>query len=306
MPNFCKALIIATAALMLLAGCSPGEPEHALTYSQGAREGTVPVYRFAVHPLHSPHKLLQTYQPLIDYLNAHLINAHLEVEASRDYGAFEAKVGEAGPAFLLPNPVQTLLARQRGYQVLAMAGDAEDFRGIFIVRKDAGIRQPQDLKGKTVSYPSPTALAAAIMPQYFLYKQGVDVQRDLKNSYVGSQESSILNAYLGTSSAAATWPPPWRMFQKDHPAEAAQMRQIWETPPLINNSVMAHESVPLPIRQQVKALLVGLKKVPEGAAILANLETAAFYPADDQSYDVVQTYLQTFEQNVRPVQLQLN
>ncbi|WNO03216.1 PhnD/SsuA/transferrin family substrate-binding protein [Rhodoferax mekongensis] len=306
MPNFFRALTIAAAVLTLLPGCSPGEPERALTYSQQAREGTVPVYRFAVHPLHSPHKLLQTYQPLIDYLNAHLINAHLEVEASKDYGAFEAKVSASEPAFLLPNPVQTLLARQKGYEVMAMAGDASDFKGIFIVRKDSGIRQPQDLKGKTVSYPSPTALAAAIMPQYYLHQQGIDVQRDVKNAYVGSQESSILNAYLGTSAAAATWPPPWRMFQKDNPAEAAQMMQIWETPPLINNSVMAHASVPLPVRQQVKALLLGLKKVPEGVAILEHLETAAFYPADNQSYDVVQQYLQTFEQTVRPVQLQLN
>jgi len=306
MPKFLSAWFIAFVAIALLPGCSPDAPERALSYSTQARGDSVPVYRFAVHPLHSPHKLLQTYQPLMDYLNAHLINAHLEIEASRDYGAFEAKVSASEPAFLLPNPVQTLLARQKGYEVLAMAGDANDFKGIFIVRKDGGIRQPQDLKGKTVSYPSPTALAAAIMPQYYLHQQGIDVQNDVKNSYVGSQESSILNAYLGTSAAAATWPPPWRMFQKEHPAEAAQMMQVWETPPLINNSVMAHASVPLPVRQQVRSLLTGLRQTPEGAAILAHLETSAFYPADNQSYDVVQTYLRTFEQTVRPVQLQLN
>jgi phosphonate transport system substrate-binding protein len=306
MPTLLRNWIATLLVVLLLPGCSPGEPERALTYSDKATEGSVPVYRFAVHPLYSPHKLVDTYQPLMDYLNAHLINARLEVEASRDYPAFEAKIAHSDPAFLLPNPVQTLLARQKGYRVLAMAGDPDDFKGIFLVRKDAGIRKPQDLKGKVVSYPSPTALAAAIMPQYFLYQQGLDVQQDIKSSYVGSQESTILNAYLGTSAAAATWPPPWRMFQKDHPAEAAQMMQIWETPPLINNSVMAHDSVPLPVRQQVKALLLNLKKAPEGPALLSALETSAFYPADDQSYDVVQRYLQTFEQTVRPVQLQLN
>ncbi|WP_296508709.1 PhnD/SsuA/transferrin family substrate-binding protein [Rhodoferax sp.] len=304
-PRFRIGLATLCVALML-PGCSPREPEKALSYTTQAPEGQMPVYRFAVHPLYNPHKLVDTYQPLMDYLNANLLNARLEVEASRDYPSYEAKITQSDPAFLLPNPVQTLLAVKKGYRVIAMAGAPEDFKGIFLVRKDSNIRKPQDLIGKVVSYPSPTALAAAIMPQYYLFNQGLNVQKDLVNTYVGSQESSILNAYLGTSAAAATWPPPWRMFQKDHPAEAAQMMQIWETPPLMNNSVMVHESVPLPVQQQVKALLLRLKDTPEGPALLSGMETAAFYPADDQSYDVVQRYLQTFEQTVRPVQLQMN
>lgn len=306
MPSLFRIGIAALMAMLVLGGCSPAEPERAPAYSDKAPEGSVPVYRFAVHPLYNPHKLLNTYQPLMDYLNANLINARIEVEASRDYPAFEDKVRAAGPAFLLPNPVQTLLAQRKGYRVLAMAGDARDFKGIFIVRRDSGIRTPRELRGKTVSYPSPTALAAAIMPQYYLHQQGLDVKNDLNNAYVGSQESSILNAYLGTAAAAATWPPPWRMFQKDHPAEAAQLMQIWETPHLINNSVMAHTSVPMPVQQQVRSLLLAMGKTPAGTDILAKLETSGFYAADDQSYDVVTRYLQTFENNVRPVKLQLD
>jgi phosphonate transport system substrate-binding protein len=42
-----------------------------------------------------------------------------------------------------------------------MAGDADDFKGIFIVRKDTDIKVPAQLKGKRVSYPAPSALAAA-------------------------------------------------------------------------------------------------------------------------------------------------
>lgn len=293
-----------TALVMLsLSACTPGPEERALHYEQQPAATAVPVYRFAVHPMYSPHKLLSTYQPLMDYLNARLVHAHLEMEASRDYPAFEAKIAEAGPAFLLPNPVQTLLAQRKGYQVLAMAGDASDFKGLFIVRKDSGIHAPHDLRGKVVSFPSPTALAGAIMPQYFLHQQGLDVQHELTSRYVGSQESSILSAYVGDSAAAATWPPPWRMFQKDYPAEAAQLKPIWETVPLINNSVMAHTSVPPEVRQQLQRLLLDLRKSTEGAALLGTLETAAFYPANDQSYDVVRRYVRHFERTVRPVEL---
>ena len=227
----------------------------------------------------------------------------LELESSRDYQAYEQKFHERSPAFLLPNPWHTLQAQKVGYHVIAMAGDAEDFKGIFIVRKDSKLGKPTDLKGKVVSYPSPTALAAAIMPQYFLYTQGININRDIQNIYVGSQESSIMNVYLGKSAAGATWPLPWRLFQKDHPAEASQLKLMWETPSLINNSVMVRDDVPDSVREQVRKSLLDLAQTPEGKSILSGMETASFHAANDSSYAGVVDYIKHFEEKVRPVEI---
>ena len=285
-----------------LGACDPPAPERPLQYSSAPIATTFPVYRFAVHPLHNPQMLAANYQPLIDHLNAQLTGAQLELEASRDYQAFEKKYAAREPAFLLPNPWQTLQAMKLGYRVIAMAGDAQDFKGIFIVRKDSGIRQPADLKGKAVSYPSHTALAAAIMPQYFLHQHGLVVTQDIRNLYVGSQESAIMNAYLRQSAAGVTWPPPWRLFQKNHPREAQELQVIWETPPLVNNSVMVRENVPEPLTQQVRSALLALAQSSAGQSILRGMETAAFHPADNASYEVVAQYVKQFEAVVRPVE----
>lgn len=301
-PRGLRALLGLAAACLLLACDAPPEPEAGPRYGTAPPASDRPLYRFAVHPLHNPTKLSEAYQPLLDHLNRALPEVRFELEASRDYQAYEAKFRAREPAFLLPNPWQTLEAMKVGYRVLAMAGDAEDFRGIFIVRRDSGIRAPADLKGRTVSYPSHTALAACVMPQFFLHQHGIDVNRDLDNRYVGSQESSIMNAYLGTAAAAATWPPPWRLFQKDHPREAAELEVIWETPPLVNNSVMARDDVPPALVKAVRDRLLGLAGSPEGAAILAAMETARFHPADDRHYAVVRAYIAEFERQVRPVE----
>ena len=66
--------------------------------------------------------------------------------------------------------------------------------------------------------------SAHTIPQYFLHQRGIDVNRDIQNAYVGSQESSIMNAYLGKSVTGVTWPPPWRLFQRDHPADRDRAR----------------------------------------------------------------------------------
>ena len=289
-------------AAIVLGACEQQPVEKPLQYSSVPANSATPVYRFAVHPLHNPQKLSEAYQPLVDHLNRQLRGVRIELEASRDYPAFEQKYRAREPALLLPNPWQTLDAMKVGYRVIAMAGDAEDFKGIFIVRKDGGIKAPVDLKGKVVSYPSPTALAAAIMPQYYLHTKGIDVNRDIQNVYVGSQESSIMNVYLGKAAAGATWPPPWRLFQKARPEEAAQLEVVWETPPLINNSVMVRDDLPESIRAAVRQALVDLAQTADGRTILAGMQTARFHPAEDASYDVVQEYVKRFEKVVRPVE----
>jgi phosphonate transport system substrate-binding protein len=245
---------------------------------------------------------MQVYQPLIDFLNTRVKGAGFTLEASRDYSSFEKKYLDRLPGFLLPNPWQTLQAMKTGYHVLAMAGEPGDFKGIFIVRRNSLIRMPKDLKGKAISYPAATALAACIMPQYFLFHSGIDVTSEIDNKYVGSQESSIMNVYLGLTAAGATWPPPWRAFQKNHPREASELQVIWETDPLINNSVMARDDIPSDILKQVQTSLMILHETNQGKEILAGMETARFLPASDKDYDVVRVYISKFEHDVRKIE----
>jgi phosphonate transport system substrate-binding protein len=296
------ASVTTLLTLCLLAACTPESTERPLQYSSTPTATSIPVYRLAIHPLYNPQKLSQAYQPLVDHLNGQIPGVQFELEASRDYHVYEQKFRNREPAFLLPNPWQTLQAIKAGYHVFAMAGDAEDFKGLFIVRRDSGIKSPDQLIGKSVSYPSPTALAAAIMPQYFLHTQGININRDIKNVYVGSQESSIMNVYLGKVAAAATWPPPWRLFQKTYPEEAAQLTMIWETPSLINNAVMARDDVPEDIRIKVQQALTRLQQTSEGKGILSGMETSRFLVATDDNYDIVREYIKRFEKEVRPVE----
>lgn len=301
MKHFC-IFICSVMMAFLLSGCDNSDQEVPLPVYETKASPEKEIYRLAIHPLHNPIKLSEAYQPLIDHLNQHIDKAYFELEASRDYQAYETKFRDRTPQLLLPNPWQTLEAIKVGYKVIAMAGDAEDFKGIFIVRKDSGINSPADLKGKTVSYPSHTALAACIMPQRYLHDHGINVNNDIKNSYVGSQESSILNALLGEAAAAATWPLPWRLFQKDNPEEAAKLKVIWETPSLMNNSVMVRNDVPDIITNQISQLLYHLADTEKGQIILKNMETAQFHEANNSSYDPVIEFITAFELDVRPVE----
>ncbi len=185
--RLCAVLLLVVALASM--GCDRNNGSRGPRFGATPRGADGAICRIAIHPLHNPAKLVQAYQPLVDYLNAGLQPNRLVLEASRDYADFEAKYRARKLEFILPNPWQALQAMDAGYKVIAMAGASDDFRGIIVIRRDSGIAQPGDLKGRAVSYPSPTALAACIMPQFFLHNHGLDVNVDIENRYVGSQES---------------------------------------------------------------------------------------------------------------------
>ena len=176
-------IVLLVCFVVFITGCEDNDkPYPRPHYSTHPSDKNIPVYRLAVHPLFTPYKLMKMYQPLVSYLNLNIVGANFQLEPSRDYAAYEEKIYSSAPNFLLPNPWQTLKAMESGYEVIAESGDAKDFRGIFVVRKDSHLSRMADLKGKIISYPAATALAACIMPQYMMYQVGINVLHDIRTS----------------------------------------------------------------------------------------------------------------------------
>src|SRR5512144_1426836 len=107
--------MVASLVLLPAAACGRAREGAGPRYGTAPARGDVGVYSLAVHPLYNPAKLLEVYQPLVDYLNRELKTWRITLEASRDYASFEQKYAARAPDFLLPNPWQTLQATKAGY-----------------------------------------------------------------------------------------------------------------------------------------------------------------------------------------------
>jgi phosphate/phosphite/phosphonate ABC transporter binding protein len=285
-----------------LSGCGGQSGSEADQPRYGAPSRDVPLYRFAILPLHNPTKSYAVFGPLIDYLQARIPEARFVFESSQDFPAFERKLRERQVAFALPNPYETLLAERHGYRVFAKVGRDADFRGIFVARRDSGITQVADLQGKVVAYPAPTALAAALQAQYFLQTHGLDVNRDVENRYVGSQDSSILAVYYRQADAGATWPPTWRVFLRSHPREASELEVVWETPSLPNLPFVVRDDVPPELVGKVTQVLLHMGEEPDGRAVLERMEFDSIVAANGHAYDPVRRFVRDFDARVRPIE----
>ena len=292
---------VAALAAMLVVSCGKQQEEtYQPTFSPRGADAAKE-YIVGIHPLYNPKHLIEVYGPVIDYLNTSIPQAHFRLEASRNYEEFEKKLYGGHFDFAMPNPYQTVRSLKYGYRVFGKMGNDEMFRGIILVRKDSGIRKVSDLKGRKVSYPALTALAATMMPQYYLQTHGIDVNRDIENMYVGSQESSIMNVLLGHVAAGATWPVPWKTFQQENPEMAAQLEVKWQTETLPNNGWVARSDAPETLTKAVGKALVRLNSTQEGRAMLEKLGITRFEHATNVTYQPVQRYLKVFSKTVRPV-----
>ena len=259
-------------------------------------------YVVGVHPLHNPKRLLEIYGPILDHVNTGIPGAHFRLEAARNYEEFDKKLYAGHYDIAMPNPYQTVRAFKYGYRVFAKMGDDAEFRGIILVRKDSSIHEETDLRGKVVAYPAKTALAATMLTQYYLHTHGVDVNFDIENHYVGSQESSILNVLRGHAAAAATWPLPWKAFNIEHPEMAKQLEVKWQTAPLLNNSWVARRDVPQSVVDMFKTQLLSLNETADGRRMLERLPISRFEPATNETYLPVIKFLETFSNDVREIE----
>jgi phosphonate transport system substrate-binding protein len=292
---------IAALAALLIVGCGKQQEEtYQPTFSpRGADEPRE--YIVGIYPLQNPKGLVESYGPVVDYFNATIPQAHFRLEASRNYEEFEKKLYSGHFDFAMPNSYQTVRSIKYGYRVFGKIGDDAKFRGIILVRKDSGIRKVTDLKGKKVCYPALSAMAATIMPQYYLQTHGIDVNRDIENIYVGSQESSIMNVLLGHVAAGTTWTVPWKVFKQDNPEMAAQLEVKWQTPLLLSNSWVVRNDVSPVLAEQIERALVGLGKTAEGRVLLEKLGVTRFVHATNETYRPVQQFLKVFSETVRTV-----
>lgn len=258
------------------------------------------IYIFGVHPLHNPQRLHEVYQPVIDLINNEVRGVKLVLEASRDYATFDRKLlVERKFHFALPNPLQMVLSTSAGYRIFGRM--SEDFHGVILVRADSPIQQVIDLRGKTVAYPARTALGATMMPQYYLHTHGLDVRTDIKNLYVGSQESSIMSVYLGTAAAAATWQGPWAVFNQTQPDIARQIKVMWVTEDMPNNGLVVREDIPAHLLSQVAKVLFSMPESPQGREIMALVGVTRFEPADNKTYQPVHDFVDRYKKAIGEV-----
>lgn len=289
--------IFVLGIVFIVVGCMPEDKK-----TKGYKPSAVPFQEreliVGIHPYLNAQTMFLAYEPVIRYLEENTQGVHFRLETSRDYADYERKLFGGHFDVSLPNPYQTLKASEHGYRIVAKIKPDSAFYGVIVARKDRHIRSVEQLRGKAISFPASTALAATMMPKWFLYKRGLNVDKDSDPRYVGSQYSSIMNAYSGDTVAAATWPSPWKAWQKENPEKAQEMELVWKTPELVNNGLVVHADLNETVVQMIVESLCRLDQTSQGKSILERTGFDGFEPASERTYRPVKRFLHQYDQTL--------
>lgn len=256
------------------------------------------VFIFGVHPYANPQTLFADYEPIVKYLEQKIPNTKFKLEASKDYADYEDKLANKKFHFSLPNPYQTLLGIENDYKVIAKMTPDEDFGGLIIKRKDSKINSFNDLKNKSICFVSPSAVAATMLPLMFLHDKGVDTAKDLKIKYVGSQDSTILNAKSGECDVSGSTVRFFRSWSKKNPELAKDIVILWETEPFIHNAIIARGDVDKNIAKKVADALVGLSKDSSVDQSQFKKEQQFFELATNKTYDKASKFFKKYDKAI--------
>jgi ABC-type phosphate/phosphonate transport system substrate-binding protein len=126
-------------------------------------------------------------------------------------------------------------------RALAMRDVDANFKTVFVVRTDSGVKSLAEVRGKRLALGSADSAQAAILPVEFLREAGVDADRDCKllrfdldvgkHGDTGTSELEVLRALRDNlADVGAIGDATWAKQLAEGRVDPGQIRAIWTSP----------------------------------------------------------------------------
>jgi phosphonate transport system substrate-binding protein len=249
-------------------------------------------------PSQKPTDLLATGEEFGQLLGK-LVGMPVRVTVASDYAAvIEAlRNHTADLAFVHPGGY-VLASREAKATIVAknLWHGKSSFTSRIFVRRDAGIKTVEDLRGKTIAFVDPASSSGYIYPMVLLIKRGLVTNRDPKSFFKevvfsGAHDASMRALLNGHVDAIASFDLAREQYLKDA-AERERLIFVAETEPIPEAGIAAREGLDPATFAKVRAALLQIR-APAHAALLKRLyEIDGFDTAEDREYDPVRAAIE--------------
>ncbi|HEY0886911.1 MAG TPA: putative selenate ABC transporter substrate-binding protein [Ramlibacter sp.] len=245
------------------------------------------VFRITAIPDESPTELARKTAPLAAYLAGRL-GVKVEFTPVTDYAAAVEALASRQVDLAWLGGFTFVQANQRsGGKVVPLVQRVEDeqFRSVFITT-NAAIRSLADLKGRTLSFGSPSSTSGHLMPRSFLLAAGIAPDRDLKRvAYSGAHDATVAAVASGKVDAGALNISVWEKLVADRKVDPAKVRVFHTTPTYYDYNWSVHADMPPARREQLARAFTELSpETPESREILALQRATRFIPTRAENY----------------------
>ena len=258
--------------------------------SAALAQGTL---RVTAIPDEAPTELQRKFKPLGEYLEKE-IGMKVEFIPVSDYPAsVEALVAKkvdlvwfGGFTF-----VQAYIRSNKNVTPLVQREEDQKFTSVFISRVDSGINQLSDLKGKTLSFGSPSSTSGHLMPRSYLLAEKIDPDNDLKQiSFSGAHDATIAAVVGGKVQAGALNASVWNKFVQDKKVDTSVIKVFYTTPPYFDYNWTVRSDLDAKLQEKIRNAFLKLDiKKPEDKVILDLQRATKFIPTKAENYKTIES-----------------
>lgn len=243
-------------------------------------------YIMGVFPYLPPRQLEEIFSPMaLDLGNA--VNRDIILRTNTTFKRFVKNLDSQifGIAFVQPFDY-VRIADKFGYSPLATR--TEKLTAILVVKENSTLKNIHTLKGKRIALP-PKKAAVSYLIRDYLYKSGLDPDKDVVLSHHRSHVSCMQQVLIGATDACGTAAPPLRFFQ--HKMKV-KMKIIAESMEIPHSLFVIHPRIPQNEKEIIKQQIISWSETTEGKKLLDHGQLKPFVTTSDAHYNIIRKIIQ--------------
>jgi phosphonate transport system substrate-binding protein len=235
------------------------------------------VYSFGVVPQFDARRIQGIWQPILKDLTQET-GIKLRLVNSPTIPVFEKSFSKGEFDFAYMNPYHMIVANQTQSYLPLIMDNGRQLYGIIVVRKDSPIVDLQGLNGKTIAFPAPNSLGAALIPRAEFARK---FKIKFTPKYVKSHTSVYLNVMLRQADAGGG---VQKTFASQKEAIQQSLRVLYETKRVNPHPVAVHPRVSAKEAEQIRLAFLAMGETQKGRDMLKKIPISKVGPASMANY----------------------
>jgi phosphonate transport system substrate-binding protein len=288
-----RTAVIVLLCLGILAGCSgdstaPSRKKISIKEDNFILIGLVPEQNIF--------RQMERYEPIAQYLSEKL-GVRVKLIVLPSYGDIVDDFSTGGmDGGFFGCLTYALLHEKLGVEVIARPlglDGASTYRGVIFSRKDSGIKDAKDMRGKRFAFVDKASAAGYLLPLAYFKSHGItDYRSYFKETYFGGTNEDVIDDVLTRRAdvGAAKNSVLRRLAGKD-PTVANDLQFIAYSPEFPESSFAVRKDLSTAVKDKLEDALLNMQNNPEGRSILTGFGAEKFLATTDRDYQPLYKYL---------------
>jgi phosphonate transport system substrate-binding protein len=272
-----------------MAGCQKQER------AEPASSEPWPTLRIGLIPERNIFSQKKRYEPIAEYLSTR-IHARIELVVLSRYGnIIQNFVSNRLDGAFFGSFTGALAHRKLRVEALARPEYPDGtsmYHGMLFVRKDSGITDIEDMKGKRFAFVDKATTAGWLLPLYYFKTHGVeDPSSWLKEVYfAGTHEGAIQDVLERKADIGAAKNTVFSMLASRDPRISAELLILATSPEVPENALCVRSDLDESLKQSLRNALLGMDQNEAGRGALRAFGATRFIETTEDDYTAVFEY----------------